>query len=96
MHVNLAIVEFQVPLNPRPWTRRWERANLKGVKDVDDLITEKMKKQKENPEITKPWEEHDLMLHYRKTINPYESAQIMTEYLQWQKAKEQPKQETQS
>ena len=54
-----------------------------------------MKKQKENPEITKPWEEHDLMLHYRKTINPYESAQIMTEYMQWQKAKEQPKQETQ-
>ena len=46
-----------------------------------------MKKKREHPQVQKPWEKHDLMLHYRNTINPVESAQIMTEYMRWTKRK---------
>ncbi|KAK3603548.1 hypothetical protein CHS0354_027972 [Potamilus streckersoni] len=76
-HVPLNAIK--VKLNPRPWSRRWERSNLKGVEPLDDYITEKMKKQKQHPQIQKTWEMHDLMLKARSSIDDREVDQIMNE-----------------
>lgn len=70
---------IQVRLKPRPWVKRWERYNLKGVSNAMDLITEKMKKQMVKPIIAKPWEKYDIMAEYRKTIPEEEQHEIYSE-----------------
>lgn len=70
---------LQVRLKPRPWVKRWERYDLKGVSNALDLITEKMKKQLLKPQIARPWEKYDLMLEYRKTIPEEEQNEIYSE-----------------
>lgn len=70
---------IQVRLKPRPWVKRWERYDLKGVSNAMDLITEKMKKQLLKPQVAKPWEKYDLMLEYRKTIPEEEQREIYSE-----------------
>ena len=55
--------------------------NLKGVEGIKEQIKEKSRIKRELPDNKRPWEEHDLMLRYRKNINLYESSQIYTEFL---------------
>lgn len=73
------INDIQVTLRPRPWMKRWEREQLKGVKleSINEHITDKMRKQLKLRE--KPWERFDLMKEYRKTIPEEEQQQIYSE-----------------
>uniref|UniRef100_A0A1B6J079 Large ribosomal subunit protein bL19m n=1 Tax=Homalodisca liturata TaxID=320908 RepID=A0A1B6J079_9HEMI len=69
----------KVKLKPRPWSARWERADLKGVDwdVIDGHITEKMKAQRER--LSTPWEKYDLMKQYRLTIPEEEQNEIYAE-----------------
>ena len=82
---------FQVRLNPKPWLERWERMDLKGVEGLEEMLNDKQKRKREFPQNKRPWEKHDLMLKYRKTINPVESSQIYSEFLNRMKEKRQQK-----
>jgi large subunit ribosomal protein L19 len=76
-----------VKLGPRPWHERWERKDLKGVEDLGlpERFYEKAKK------VAKPWEEYDLMLKYRNSINPEETDEIMREVAEGFKENERKK-----
>ncbi|GFO13830.1 hypothetical protein PoB_004033500 [Plakobranchus ocellatus] len=65
----------KVKLNPKPWEYRWERFNLKGIEPIE--LTPKM--ERGIKEHAKPWEDYDLMLKYRQTVNEDEERSIMTE-----------------
>lgn len=55
---------LRINLNPQPWSRRWERWLLKGVKQLDDIpeyFAEKIKRMEEDPVYS-----YDLMLEYRR------------------------------
>ena len=78
------MIIFQVKLNKRPWHARWERAELQGVQDLSDRITEKMQRQRKMHE--KPWEKYDLMKQYRSRVNDEEEAQVMSEVYAYQTA----------
>ena len=82
---------FQVRLNPKPWLERWERMDLKGVEGLEEMLNDKQKRKREFPQNKRLWEKHDLMLKYRKTINPVESSQIYSEFLNRMKEKRQQK-----
>lgn len=68
---------LKVKMQPRPWVKRWERKNLKGVEDLDKFITPKMKAQRDS--LTTPWEKYDLMKEYRRTIPDEEQKEIFAE-----------------
>lgn len=70
---------IQVTLRPRPWMQRWERKQLKGVKQesIDEHITDKMRGQIKKRE--EPWHKWDLMQDYRSTIPEEEQVEIYTE-----------------
>lgn len=70
---------IQVTLRPRPWMQRWERKNLKGVKQesIDSHITDKMRAQKKARE--EPWLKYDLMRDYRAKIPEEEQLEIYAE-----------------
>lgn len=70
---------IQVPLRPRPWMQRWERKQLKGVKQesIDMHITDKMRRQIIARE--EPWHQWDLMKDYRSTIPEEEQLEIYAE-----------------
>ncbi|OAD57670.1 39S ribosomal protein L19, mitochondrial [Eufriesea mexicana] len=67
--------EIKIPLNRPPWSQRWERKDLKGVKD---LIIKK-KHQRKSDAAAKPWEKYDLMKTYRETIPEEEQAEIFSD-----------------
>lgn len=69
--------ELKVELKPRPWVGRWERKGYKGIDDVEQYITEKMKGQKKK--LEEPWEKYDLMKEYRRTIPEEEQNEIFSE-----------------
>lgn len=73
---------IQVTLRPRPWMQRWERKNLKGVKQesIDMHISDKMRAQKIARE--EPWHQWDLMKDYRSTIPEEEQLEIYAEVYQ--------------
>lgn len=58
---SVPINEIKIPLNPLPWLERWERQNLKGVKDL--VVNER--RQKKAAARATPWEKYDLMKIYR-------------------------------
>lgn len=73
---------IQVTLRPRPWMQRWERKNLKGVKQesIDMHITDKMRAQIVARE--EPWHQWDMMKDYRSTIPEEEQLEIYAEVYQ--------------
>lgn len=73
----IPINEMKVDLKPRPWVARWERRGYKGINNVDQHITDKMKAQKKARE--EPWEKYDLMKEYRRTIPEEEQDEIFSE-----------------
>lgn len=68
---------LQVKLRPRPWTQKWERKPYKGIENIDALLYPKH--QRKAAIASKPWEEYDLMLQYRKTIPEEEQVKIFSE-----------------
>lgn len=69
--------QIKVVLKPRPWVERWERQDLKGVANVWDNITPKMKAQAALH--VRPWEKFDLMREYRASIPEEEQQEIYAE-----------------
>jgi len=73
---------LKVKLNSHPWSQRYERMYLRGVEYPLEFRTEraenKLLNKRNRPEIRKEWEKVDLMKHYRETINPEETREIMT------------------
>jgi len=66
--------KLQVRLKPKPWIERYERQNLKGVIDVTEHLTQKVKDR--IPKHETPWEKYDLMKDYRATIPEQEQSEI--------------------
>jgi len=59
----IPVNDIKVKLNPRPWLEKWERQELKGVADLQNLLSRKrIRKAKA---AAKPWEKYDLMKRYR-------------------------------
>lgn len=68
---------LKVRLRPRPWTQKWERKELKGIENIEDLLYDKHRRKAQK--AAKPWEKYDLMRQYRKTIPEEEQIQIFKE-----------------
>ena len=67
--------DIKVPLKPQPWLEKWERKDLKGLKDV--VVNER--RQKKAKAAAKPWEKYDLMKIYRETIPEEEQIEIFSD-----------------
>ncbi|XP_043281897.1 39S ribosomal protein L19, mitochondrial [Venturia canescens] len=67
--------DLKVPLKPKPWIEKWERQNLKGVKDM----WVNRKRYKKALAAERPWEKYDLMKIYRETIPEEEQKEIYAE-----------------
>ncbi|KAG6803522.1 39S ribosomal protein L19, mitochondrial [Apis mellifera caucasica] len=72
---SVPINKIKIPLNPLPWSMKWELKNLKGVKDL--IVNEKRRKKAEA--YSKPWEKYDLMKTYRETIPEEEQIEIFSD-----------------
>lgn len=66
-----------VRLKPRPWTERWERQNLSGVENVDEHLTDKIRRQA--VARATPWEKYDIVKEYRRSIPNEEQQEIYAE-----------------
>lgn len=71
------INEMKVKLKPRPWLERWERQDLKGVENVDELLYDKHRRKAR--ETATPWEKYDLMKEYRRSHSEEEQEKIFSE-----------------
>ncbi|XP_071445675.1 large ribosomal subunit protein bL19m [Hetaerina americana] len=72
---SVPINSIKVPLKPRPWLERWERADLKGIQPLD--LPERFFKRAE--ELATPWEKYDLVKQYRNTIPEEDQQEIYAE-----------------
>lgn len=71
------INDIKVKLKPRPWLERWERQDLQGVENVDELLYDKHRRKA--AERATPWEKYDLMKEYRRSIPEEEQAKVFSE-----------------
>lgn len=69
--------DLKVKLKPRPWLERWERQDLKGVANIDELLYDKHRRLA--AARATPWEKYDLMKEYRRTIPEEEQSDIFSE-----------------
>lgn len=67
--------DLQVPLKPKPWIEKWERHDLKGIKDMWVNRRRYLKA----VAARRPWEKYDLMKIYRETIPEEEQKEIYAE-----------------
>ncbi|XP_015599140.1 39S ribosomal protein L19, mitochondrial [Cephus cinctus] len=67
--------DLKVTLKPQPWLEKWERKDLKGVRD----IVVNQKREMKAKAALKPWEKYDLMKIYRETIPEEEQKEIFAE-----------------
>lgn len=68
---------MKVKLKPRPWLARWERQNLQGVENINELLYDKHRRNAAKTET--PWEKYDLMKEYRRSIPDEEQEEIFSE-----------------
>lgn len=68
---------IKVLLKPRPWLKRWDRLDLKGVENIMEF--QKPRHIHKAKRMEKPWEKYDLMKEYRKTIPEEEQQEIFAE-----------------
>lgn len=68
---------IKVKLKSRPWLERWERQDLKGVENVEELLYDKHRRKA--AAVATPWEKYDLMKEYRRTIPEEEQKVIFSE-----------------
>lgn len=69
--------KIKVPLGPRPWEKKWDRQNVKGLQEINRFISKKEARRIERS--AKPWEKYDIMKQYRESINEDETAEVMKE-----------------
>lgn len=69
--------ETKVVMKPRPWLENWERQNLQGVENIDELLYDKHRRKAKN--TATPWEKYDLMKEYRRTIPEEEQTKIFSQ-----------------
>ncbi|WAR07296.1 RM19-like protein [Mya arenaria] len=81
--MDVPVNQLKVKLNMRPWSQRWERHELQGVEPFtgwkDKKQKDKIERLKNHPQVQKPWEKHDIMKHYRESINPVDTKSIYAE-----------------
>ncbi|CAK9294547.1 unnamed protein product [Gordionus sp. m RMFG-2023] len=68
---------LKVTFKPKPWEKRWERCDLRGVQDYASLLSEKDVKRKKK--YATPWEKFDIMKEYRAAIPKEEQEKIFEE-----------------
>lgn len=68
---------IKVPLNPYPWTTRWELYDFKGADMTNSGIWPKRIIRAQHPLNIKAWQKYDLMKWYRESINDVETEDIM-------------------
>lgn len=73
----IPVNDIKVKLKPRPWLERWERQDLQGVENVDELLYDKHRRKA--AERATPWEKYDLMKEYRRSIPEEEQTKIFSE-----------------
>lgn len=78
------INDLKVKLKPKPWLDRWERHELKGVENLDELLYDKHRRKA--AEHATPWEKYDLMKEYRRSIPEEEQTKIFSEIFSRAKA----------
>lgn len=71
------INDMKVKLKPRPWLERWERQDLQGVENVNELLYDKHRRLA--AKRATPWEKYDLMKEYRRSISEEEQRDIYSE-----------------
>lgn len=71
--------DMKVKLKPRPWLDKWERQDLKGVENIEELLYDKHRRLAALS--AKPWEKYDLMKEYRRTIPEEEQSHIFSEII---------------
>ncbi len=69
--------DIKVKLKPRPWSEKWERQDVQGVENIDELLYDKYKMLAKK--LATPWEKYDLMKEYRRTIPEEEQNVIFSE-----------------
>ncbi|RZF34922.1 hypothetical protein LSTR_LSTR011416 [Laodelphax striatellus] len=67
--------DIKVKMKGRPWTQKWEKKGLLGVEKLEISQKNLIRMAR----AAKPWEKHDLMLEYRKTIPEEEQKEIFSE-----------------
>lgn len=79
--------DLKVQLKPRPWLERWERQDLQGVENIDELLYDKHRRLA--AKRATPWEKYDLMKEYRRSIPEQEQKEVYSEiYSRVQQIKE--------
>ena len=59
--------ELKIKLNPKPWSQKWDRKQLKGAIVPNMNRAEHQIYRKSNNDF-KPFERYDIMKHYRENI----------------------------
>ena len=66
-------------MNPYPWFKRWEICKFKGMDFSESGMPERRVKRIAHPQNVRAWEDHDLMLQYRSSIDDHTTDDIMRE-----------------
>lgn len=74
---SIPVNDIKVKLKPRPWSERWERQDIQGVENIDELLYDKHRRKA--AERATPWEKYDLMKEYRRSIPEEEQINIFSE-----------------
>ncbi|XKL67817.1 hypothetical protein PGB90_003308 [Kerria lacca] len=70
---------IKVKLKPRPWRKRYELDDYKGIEPFDHLLSWRVIRRKPRALKHKRPVQYDLMWHYRNTIPEEEQREIYTE-----------------
>lgn len=68
---------IKVEMKPRPWLERWERQNLEGVANIEEMCKPKHLASAKLRQT--PWEKYDLMKEYRRSIPEEEQIGVYSE-----------------
>lgn len=68
---------IKVPLGPRPWDKKWDIKNFKGLQPSNRVLGKRAATRLERS--AKPWEKHDLMKQYRENINDEDVETVLKE-----------------
>lgn len=73
----IPVNHIKVEMKPHPWLERWERQNLQGVSNIEEMCSQKTLNRAKLRET--PWEKYDLMKEYRRTIPEEEQNSIYSD-----------------
>lgn len=73
----IPVNDIKVEMKPRPWLERWERQDLKGVSNFEEMCSPRVLNKAKLRET--PWEKYDLMKEYRRTIPEEEQNSVYSD-----------------